>query len=251
MNTSQGTPHAHPDLATGVRRGVRSWVRREGRLTPGQARALDDECAHRLLRPAPDALPFDATRHFGRQAPLQLEIGCGNGEFLIARASANPGDHFIGLEVHRPGLGHLLREAQTLALGNLALFEMDAAAGLDGLLPDACLSACHIFFPDPWPKKRHHKRRLINPAFARLLWRKLCAEGRLFLATDWADYHTWMLEVFEQSPNWCNALGPGRDAPRPAWRPVTRFERRGLRLGHRVHDLVYLPVGKISAWQSV
>lgn len=227
---------------SGARRGVRSWVRREGRLTPGQARALDSESGRRLLEPA--ALPFDATRHFGRAAPLHLEIGCGNGDFLIARASANPADHFLGLEVHRPGLGHALREAQALALENLALVELDASEGLDRLLPDDSLHACYVFFPDPWPKKRHHKRRLLQPAFARLLWRKLSAEGRLFLATDWADYHAWMRELFDGSKDWCNALGPGRDAPRPAWRPVTRFEGRGHRLGHGVHDLMYLPVGK-------
>jgi tRNA (guanine-N7-)-methyltransferase len=223
---------------------VRSWVRREGRLTPGQGRALEGSRGRRLLDAAALALPFDPLGHFGRVAPLHLEIGCGNGEFLTTRAAANPGDHFIGLEVHRPGLGHALARAEALALDNLVLLELDAAEGLDRLLPDDSLSACYVFFPDPWPKKRHHKRRLLKPAFAHLLWRKLRGEGRLFLATDWADYHATMLEVFESTPTWCNALGPGRAAPRPLWRPETRFEGRGRRLGHRVHDLLYLPAGK-------
>jgi len=241
--STQMTP-AGDAVADVARRGVRSWVRREGRLTPGQARAIEGADGHRLLRPAAADLPLDAARHFGQAAPLHLEIGCGTGDFLVARAEANPGDHFIGLEVHRPGLGHALHAAARLALDNLVLLELDAAEGLDRLLPDDSLTACYVFFPDPWPKKRHHKRRLLQPGFARLLWRKLRAEGRLFLATDWADYHAWMLEVFENSPDFLNALGPGRDAPRPAWRPVTRFEQRGHRLGHTVHDLLYLPVGK-------
>jgi tRNA (guanine-N7-)-methyltransferase len=236
-------PRAGSEGGPGAQRGVRSWVRREGRLTPAQGRALAASEGQRLLARPQDA-HFDVVGHFGRRAPLTLEIGCGNGEFITHAAARRPGDDFIGLEVHRPGLGHALQQAERSALTNLVFFELDAAEHLDRLLPDDCLSRCCVFFPDPWPKKRHHKRRLLQAAFARVLWRKLRAEGRLFLATDWADYHAWMLELFEASPDWVNALGPGRDAPRPAWRPLTRFEARGRRLGHSVHDLIYLPVGK-------
>ncbi|APZ41915.1 tRNA (guanosine(46)-N7)-methyltransferase TrmB [Acidihalobacter ferrooxydans] len=220
-----------------ARRPIRSFVRREGRLTPGQERALTALGPRLLLDAQGDTL--DLTEVFGRTAPVTLEIGFGNGESLATQAQAHPERDFIGIEVHRPGVGHLLQTIARLALDNLRVFEADAVEVLERRIDDGSLAVIQIFFPDPWHKKRHHKRRLIQPAFVSLLARKLAPGGRIHLATDWAEYAEHMLDVMEATPELGNLHGSRAFAPQPTGRPATKFEQRGQRLGHGVWDLIY------------
>lgn len=216
---------------------IRSFVRREGRLTAGQQRALDTLWVRYGVDLGDEALDLETL--FGRLAPRILEIGFGNGEALATLAQAHPEMDCLGIEVHRPGVGHLLLRAEALNLGNLRVLCADAVAVLEQRLPDACLDHIHIFFPDPWPKKRHHKRRLIRTEVAALLAAKLKPGGRLHLATDWEDYARHMLEVLEAEQRLVNTQQPGLFAADSGDRPVTRFERRGRRLGHQVWELVF------------
>ncbi|MDR3416281.1 MAG: tRNA (guanosine(46)-N7)-methyltransferase TrmB [Nevskia sp.] len=225
-----------PDVAHP--RAVRSFVRREGRITPAQQQALQHlwprygiETTGALLDPA---------AAFGRTAPLVVEIGFGSGDHLLAGARARPGADFLGIEVHRPGVGRVLQQAEKDGLNNLRVICADAVEVLRDCLPPGCVDEIVIFFPDPWPKKRHHKRRLIQPDFARVLVRALRGGGRLRLATDWADYARHMLEVLGAEPGLRNVAGDGALIERPADRPLTRFEARGLRLGHAVADLEFV-----------
>jgi tRNA (guanine-N7-)-methyltransferase len=176
---------------------------------------------------------------FGREAPRVLEIGFGDGEALIAMARRNPDRDYLGIEVHRPGIGRLLIQADALGLWNLKVVCADAVEVLSHSVTDAAFQRVHVFFPDPWPKKRHHKRRLIQPVFAALLTRKLVLGGHLHLATDWEDYAWQMLEVLETTPQLINTAPKGEFAARPGERPLTKFERRGQRLGHGVYDLIF------------
>jgi tRNA (guanine-N7-)-methyltransferase len=185
-----------------------------------------------------DGGPLDFGALFGRDAPRTLEIGFGNGEALVALASAHPDEDFLGIEVHRPGVGHLMLRAEALGLANLRVASRDAVELLGARVPDASLDAVLLYFPDPWPKKRHHKRRIVQPAFVELVARKLKAGGRFRLATDWQPYAEQMLEVLSASPSLANECGTGY-SPRPASRPLTRFEMRGQRLGHEVWDLSF------------
>jgi tRNA (guanine-N7-)-methyltransferase len=218
-----------------TRRAIRSFVRREGRLTPAQARALDTLWPRFGL--APEALP-DLDRAFPGGGPLTLEIGFGNGEVLAELARRHPERRYLGMEVYRPGIGRLLRVLEGEGIGNVRLVQGDAAELLPRL-PAGALDEVLIFFPDPWPKKRHHKRRLIQPPFVAELVRVLRPGGRLHLATDWEDYARHMLEVLERTPELENLAGAGRFVPRPASRPETKFERRGRRRAHAVFDLLY------------
>ncbi len=215
-------------------RRIRSFVRREGRLTAGQQRALTTLWGQYGIDPPPGWLDLDAV--FGRPAARILEIGCGDGEALALMAQAQPEADFLGMETHRPGVGHLLLTAERLALHNVRVLCMDAVEALDRHLPEACLERVQIFFPDPWPKRRHHKRRLIQPAFVGLLARALRPGGCLHLATDWEHYAAHILAVVEADSHFRNAAGSGRLADRLAGRPITRFERRGEHLGHRVRE---------------
>lgn len=201
----------------------------------GQLRALK-ELGPRLLIPyAPE--PLDLNAVFGRKAPKVLEIGFGMGAATAAIAQAHPETDYLGVEVHTPGVGALLKSIGELGLTNLRIIQHDAVEVLEHMLPDACLDGTHIFFPDPWHKKRHHKRRLVQPDFVALLVKKLKPCGYLHLATDWADYAHQMLEVLSANPNLANTV---KDyAPRPEYRPLTKFEQRGVRLGHGVWDLVF------------
>jgi tRNA (guanine-N7-)-methyltransferase len=226
-----------------VRRPLRSFVRREGHFTPSQRRAVDELLPqYELTAAGVGAGVLDLDQVFGRSAPRTLEIGFGNGEVLAALAEAEPERDFIGIEVYRPGLGRLLSRVAERGLGNVRVSGDDAVELLQQRLADASLDRIMVFFPDPWPKKRHHKRRLIQAPFARLLASKIKPGGQLCLATDWQDYAEQMLAVMEATPGLRNLHpGTGGDgyAPRPDYRPLTRFEQRGRRLGHGVWDLEY------------
>lgn len=225
-------------VAAEHRRPVRSFVRREGRMTEAQKEALE-----RLWPRYGVALDgearFDAAAVYGRRAPLVVEIGFGSGDHLLNGAQQRGDCDFLGFEVHRPGVGRLLHLAEGLQLNNLRVVCDDAVAFLRERMAAAAVDEVMIYFPDPWPKKRHHKRRLVQPEFAQLLVRVLRSGGRLRLATDWADYARQMLEVLDAEPGLRNVAGPGGRIPRPQDRPLTRFETRGLRLGHEVCDLEY------------
>ena len=198
---------------------IRSFVLRQGRITAGQERAFAEHWPRYGLDVS-DALRVDAAALFGDARDLNLEIGFGNGESLVQMAQAAPEAGYIGIEVHRPGVGHALLAA--------------AAAGT--------LARVQIYFPDPWPKARHHKRRIVQKPFTDLIWRKLRAGGEIHCATDWAEYAEWMRDVFAGDSKWQNLGGADGYAARPEWRPQTKFERRGESLGHGVWDLRYRKV---------
>lgn len=217
------------------RRGIRSFVLRAGRMGTGQVRALEALGPRYVIPYAPAPLDLDAV--FGRTVPRVLEIGFGMGAATAAIALAHTDTDYLGVEVHTPGVGALLKRIGELNLTNLRIIQHDAVEVLEHMLPDASLDGVHIFFPDPWHKKRHHKRRLIQPAFVALLAQKLKPGGYLHLATDWADYARQMLEVLAADPRLVNTTEGF--APRPAYRPLTKFEQRGVRLGHGVWDLIF------------
>ncbi|MBL6751501.1 MAG: tRNA (guanosine(46)-N7)-methyltransferase TrmB [Nevskia sp.] len=228
---SDGQPPAAP------MRAIRSFVRREGRITPAQKHALE-ELWPRYGVEFDGHTPLVPAQMFGRSAPLVVEIGFGSGAHLAAAARGRPDADFLGIEVHRPGVGRLLQDLAAAGLGNVRVICADAVEVLRQGLPAGSVDEIFILFPDPWPKKRHHKRRLIQPGFAALLAQALRAGGRLRLATDWADYAAHMLAVLQAEPRLRNTAAAGF-APRPATRPTTRFEARGLRAGHAVFDLDY------------
>ncbi len=218
-----------------MNRPIRSYVLRQGRTSAAQQRALDLLSVKYAIAFAPQ--PVDGCAVFGRNAPLVLEIGSGMGETTAAIARAQPGTDFIAIEVHGPGVGSLLNRIEAEQIANLRVIRHDAVDVLEHMVADGSLAGIHLFFPDPWPKKRHHKRRLVQPAFAALAARKLAPGGYLHAATDWPDYAEQMLAVFAAEPLLVNETSGY--APRPAHRPLTKFERRGLGLGHAVHDLVF------------
>ena len=219
-------------------RAIRSFVRREGRLTPGQRRALQQYWSRYGLKLTAQAV--DLNRIFGRQAPCIVEIGFGMGDALLGLASEYPANNYLGIEVYQPGVGSLLRRLAARHQEHVRVISEDAAVVLRQMIRDQALDAVYLFFPDPWPKKRHHKRRLVQPEFVELLARKLRPGGVFHMATDWHDYARHMLQVTTDHNGFCNLAGEGRFAPRPAYRPLTKFEQRGRRLGHDVYDLVLL-----------
>ncbi|MGD9952217.1 MAG: tRNA (guanosine(46)-N7)-methyltransferase TrmB [Burkholderiales bacterium] len=213
-----------------MKRGIRSFVLRQGRTTPSQQRALDELTPRYGIEYRPETL--DPKQVFRREAPLVLEIGSGMGETTAAIAAARPDTDFIAVEVHGPGVGGLLKRIEEQGLKNLRVIRHDAVEVLEHMIADGALAGIHLFFPDPWPKKRHHKRRLVQPGFAALAARKLAPGGHLHAATDWMDYAGHMMEVLDAEPSL-------ERAPGIAERPATKFEQRGLRLGHEVRDLFY------------
>ncbi len=219
------------------RRRVRSYVLRAGRLGSGQARAIDT-LGPRLLLPYSPAL-LDRVSAFGRHAPLVVEIGFGMGHATAAFAAAHPQIDILGIEVHTPGVGSLLKACGDEGLTNVRVVQHDAVEVLEHMVEPASLAGIHCFFPDPWHKKRHHKRRLIQPAFAHVLAQRLGAGGYVHLATDWDDYAQQMREVLDATPALVNTAGAAGFVERPSSRPVTKFEARGMRLGHGVWDLMY------------
>ena len=218
-------------------RPVRSFVRREGRITQGQKNAMKNLWGRYGIDLFPaQTLNFD--RVFSRAAPVWLEIGFGNGEACVTLAKRHPDTNFLGIEVHRPGVGHLLIKAAEQELSNLRVICEDAVAVLRQHTEELCLDRVMVFFPDPWPKKRHHKRRIVQTEFVKLVFQKLKPGGILHMATDWKDYAQQMLAVISSTQGFTNLAGTGRFAVHPFNRPVTKFERRGLGLGHGVWDLV-------------
>ena len=225
---------SEPSVAVPAR-PIRSFVLRAGRMGPGQQRALD-ELGPRFVLPY-RAEPLDLAATFGRDAPTVLEIGFGMGDATAQIAAALSGTNFIGIEVHAPGVGALLKRIGENGLTNLRLVQHDAVEVLEHMIAPASLAGVHIYFPDPWHKKRHHKRRLIQPAWVRQLSTRLAPGGYLHCATDWQPYAEQMLEVLGAEPSLVNSAEGY--APRPDWRPLTKFEQRGLKLGHGVWDLLF------------
>ncbi len=217
-------------------RRIKSFVLREGRFTEGQQRAFDLHW-ERFGLDFSDKI-VDLSTLFGREAPTILEIGFGNGDSLAQMAEKNPQNNYLGIEVHRPGAGQLLKHIVKKELNNVRVSTHDAVEVLKHQLAEKSLSGAQIFFPDPWPKKRHHKRRIIQSDFMSLLVRHLNEEGFVHLATDWAPYAEHMLEVMQAHPDYQNTVDDF--ILRPESRPLTKFEQRGLKLGHEIFDLMYI-----------
>ncbi|AWL10813.1 tRNA (guanine(46)-N(7))-methyltransferase [Saliniradius amylolyticus] len=219
------------------KRKIRSFVTREGRLTKGQAKALETYWPTMGLEYAQGMQ--DLTQAFDQEGPVVLEIGFGMGHSLVQMAADAPDTNFIGIEVHRPGVGACLMEAERQDVSNLRIYQHDAVEVLENCIPDASLSRVQIYFPDPWHKKRHHKRRIVQPAFVQTLRKKLKVGGHLHLATDWENYAEHMLEVMQDAEGYQNLSDSSDYVPKPDYRPETKFERRGQRLGHGVWDLLF------------
>ncbi len=216
---------------------IRSYVVRSGRMTDSQKSAFDKHWQIFGLDLSAGAL--DTATFAEPHQPLVVEIGFGMGESLLQMAAANPEYNYIGIEVHPPGVGRLMNEAAKAELNNLRVYMADALDVLTDCIADDSLERLQLYFPDPWHKKKHHKRRIVQPEFIQLVAQKLSPRGVFHLATDWEPYAEQMLELLEESPHVCNAVAPQQFAPRPDYRPITKFERRGERLGHGVWDLLY------------
>jgi tRNA (guanine-N7-)-methyltransferase len=215
---------------------IRSYVNRRVHFTPGQ-RAARERLLPRFGIPYAPAL-LDRQAVFGRAAPLVLEIGFGMGETTAAIALARPETDFLGMEVYPAGVGALLRRLDEQAIGNVRVIQHDAVEVLRDMIAPDSLAGVHVYFPDPWPKARHHKRRLIQPPLVALVASRLAPGGYLHCATDWAHYAEQMLTVLSAEPQLRNTATDY--APRPGWRPLTKFEQRGLKLGHAVRDLMFV-----------
>jgi tRNA (guanine-N7-)-methyltransferase len=214
---------------------IRSYVLRQGRFSRGQQRAHAELLPRFGISYSPR--PVDLASAFGRAAPVIAEVGFGMGETTARIAAANPGPNYLAIEVHAPGVGSLLRQVEEAGLANVRIVQHDAVEVLREMVPPGSLAAIHVFFPDPWPKKRHHKRRLLQPDFAALAASRLVPGGVLHVATDWQEYAEHVLAVLSATAGLRNTAGGF--APRPASRPETKFERRGLKLGHGVWDIVF------------
>ena len=218
-------------------RPIRSFVRRAGRLTPSQQRALEELWPNYGIDYAEAALDLDDV--FGRSAPRVLEIGFGNGESLVEQAALNPESDYLGIEVHEPGVGHCLLKAQDASITNLRLIAHDAVDVLARQIPAESLTRINLYFPDPWPKKRHHKRRIVQPDFLRLCADRLAPGGALHIATDWENYAEHIDETLAESGDFTCTERREHGGDAPLDRPETKFERRGLRHGHRIWDWIY------------
>ncbi|WP_432471575.1 tRNA (guanosine(46)-N7)-methyltransferase TrmB [Amphritea sp. HPY] len=218
-------------------RTVRSFVIRGGRMTEPQEKAYKEVWPAMGLNLDKGMLDFSEV--YGRTAPVVLEIGFGMGDSLISMAKAMPEKNYLGVEVHRPGVGRLLNNAKTEELTNIRVFDTDALDVLAQCVPDGSLDTVQLFFPDPWHKKKHNKRRIVQAAFAETIRQKLKVGGQFHMATDWENYAEHMMEVMSAAPGYSNSAGEGQFSPQPEWRPVTKFQKRGERLGHGVWDLMF------------
>ncbi|GAA0827670.1 tRNA (guanosine(46)-N7)-methyltransferase TrmB [Marinomonas arenicola] len=219
------------------KRTIRSFVVRGGRMTEGQQKNYDANWAFYGLELADGRIDYQTT--FGRQSDVVIEVGFGMGASLVEMAKKAPEKDFIGIEVHPPGVAKLMMLAQEEGLKNLRVYCDDAIEVMASCLPEQAASAFQLFFPDPWHKKKHNKRRIVQPLFAQQVANVLKEDGYFHMATDWEPYAEHMLEVMEAQENYSNAAGKGNYHPRPEWRPLTKFEQRGERLGHGVWDLIY------------
>lgn len=215
---------------------IRSFIRRQGRATAGQKQALESYWDKYCLSPEQD---LNLEHAFARQAPLIVEIGFGNGDSLAAMAEDNPQLNYLGIEVHRPGVGHLMLLLEQRGINNVRIYHHDAIEILEQKIADHSLAGVHLFFPDPWQKRRHHKRRIVRPSFVDLLNKKLVVGGYFHAATDWAHYAKDMLAILAAGEGLKNSSASHDFCPRPDYRPLTKFENRGLRLGHGVWDLIF------------
>ncbi len=218
-------------------RTIKSYVVRSGRMTPGQEKAYQENWSHYGVEA--DGRMLDFQQLYGQDAPVILEIGFGMGDSLLEMALQNPHNNYLGIEVHKPGVGRLLGNIKKQALTNLRVMKADAIEVLNKQIPDESLSAVYLFFPDPWHKTRHHKRRIVQDDFIQLVRRKLQSGGQFHMATDWQNYAEHMLEYMQRAEGFKNASPDGTWIPRPDYRPITKFERRGERLGHGVWDILF------------
>lgn len=221
-----------------IQREIRSFVLRQGKITSGQSKAIEEWLPKY-------GLPYTAencnlAEVFGRENPKIVEIGFGMGHATWQIAKNNPDSDYLGIEVHLPGVGALLIQMLDNNVENIRIIRHDAVEVFKNMLADSSLDGIHIYFPDPWHKKRHHKRRIIQSLFVQLLAQKLKPGGYLHLATDWEDYAMWMLDILNKEPLLVNQSADGRFVPRPDFRPLTKFENRGLKLGHGVWDLIFI-----------
>ncbi|MBB3169904.1 tRNA (guanosine(46)-N7)-methyltransferase TrmB [Simiduia aestuariiviva] len=219
------------------KKSIRSFVIRAGRMTPAQRSAFERQWAQYGL--SLFSGPLDADAAFGRSAPLVLEVGFGMGDSLLAMAKAEPDKNFIGIEVHPPGVGRLLNNAADAGITNLRVYMADANDVLSDCIAEESLARFQLYFPDPWHKKKHQKRRIVQPAFAQMVRTKLTPGGVFHLATDWEHYADHMMEVMSNAEGFSNQAGEYLFAERPDYRPITKFEKRGERLGHGVWDLLF------------
>ena len=219
------------------KRSVKSYVLRQGRLTKAQANAIDRYWAEFGIEYRDEPLDLDAL--FNRFAPRLLDIGAGMGETTIKLAQENPENDYLAVEVHRPGIGRLLYGIAEHGLTNIRVINHDAVDVVNRQIPEESMTSIYIHFPDPWPKKRHHKRRLVQPGFINRLTTRMKTEGQLYLATDSPDLAEYMLGVCDAEPGLINLAGSGNYSPRPLWRPLTKFEQRGLESNSRVWELIY------------
>lgn len=228
-----GSVYTNPDDVT--QRPIRSFVLRQGHLSDAQTRAIEALMPQWGIEYRPETL--DMAQAFGREAPKVLEIGFGMGGATAEIAARRPETDFLGIEVHGPGVGNLLKLIDERGVSNLRLIRHDAVEVVDNMLAPQSLDGFHLYFPDPWPKKRHHKRRLVQPAFVEKIISRLKTGAYIHMATDWEEYAQQMLEVLSQNPLLRNTVAGY--APRPDYRPLTKFEQRGLNLGHGVWDLLF------------
>ncbi len=235
--TENNLPEQEQNVPEEHKRRIRSFVLRTGRMTAGQQRGMDEFWPKWGL--TLDQGMINPVEVFEREAPLVLEIGFGMGDSLLEQAKTMSDHNFIGIEVHTPGVGRLMAEAGDAGLTNLRAYEDDAIEILKQCIPDGSLDLLQLFFPDPWHKKRHHKRRIVQAEFAQLVRQKLKVGGRFHMATDWENYAEHMVEVMQQADGYENTATDGDYVPRPDSRPVTKFEKRGERLGHGVWDIIY------------
>ena len=218
-------------------RTIKSFVVRSGRMTPGQEKAYEALWSHYGVEADEQLINFEQL--FARQAPVIIEIGFGMGDSLLQMAQNHPENNYIGIEVHKPGVGRLLGNISEHSLHNLKVMKFDAVEVLKKQIPDNSLSAVHLFFPDPWHKTRHQKRRIVKDDFIQLIRKKLTLHGQFHMATDWEHYAKQMLKIMQQAPGFTNCADDNSYIPRPEHRPITKFERRGERLGHGVWDILF------------
>lgn len=216
---------------------IRTFMPRSSPLNTSQQRGLDEFAPRYVLTLTQG--PLDPATVFGRQAPLTVEIGFGMGHTLVQMAEEAPERDFVGIEIHKPGVAQFCFDAGSRDLPNLRCYSEDAVEVLEKAVADASVDTLQLFFPDPWQKARHHKRRFVRPDLIALVRQKLRIGGRFHMATDWAPYAEWMLEHMESAPGFGNAWRKGEYHPRPDWRPLTKFEKRGQNQGHGVWDLIY------------